>query len=136
MDCRPRGERSRNPIAIDAGVDSIEHGNNATDQQLELMREKGMFIDITPTFWSRFYSKITGPITVRPPISDAELRASAGTKGMEILSRVERSLAMTDTEVRAGGACSQLRAQHTHGQRGRGLRFVCILITVIGHARP
>jgi imidazolonepropionase-like amidohydrolase len=64
-------------IAIDAGADSIEHGNNVTDQQLKLMREKGIFLDITPTFWSGFYSKITRPSIVRPPIPDAELMASA-----------------------------------------------------------
>jgi imidazolonepropionase-like amidohydrolase len=64
-------------IAIDADADSIEHGNNATDQQLQLMREKGIFLDITPTFWSGFYSKITEPSIVRRPTPDAELTASA-----------------------------------------------------------
>jgi imidazolonepropionase-like amidohydrolase len=64
-------------IAIDAGADSIEHGNEITDQQLKLMREKGMFFDITPTFWSGFYSKITEPRIVRPPSSSANLAASA-----------------------------------------------------------
>jgi imidazolonepropionase-like amidohydrolase len=33
--------------AIDAGVDSIEHGDDATDEQLKAMREKGIFLDIT-----------------------------------------------------------------------------------------
>src|SRR5262249_41076017 len=37
--------------AIDAGVDSIEHGNDVTDDQLELMRDKGIFFDLTPTFF-------------------------------------------------------------------------------------
>src|SRR4029077_16325088 len=41
--------------AIDAGADSIEHGNEVTDAQLQQMREKGIFFDITPTFWSGFY---------------------------------------------------------------------------------
>jgi imidazolonepropionase-like amidohydrolase len=36
--------------AIDAGVDSIEHGDDVTDEQLKLMREKGIFFDITQTF--------------------------------------------------------------------------------------
>src|SRR5207253_6036346 len=36
--------------AIDAGADSIEHGNEATDEQLKQMREKGIFFDLTPTF--------------------------------------------------------------------------------------
>ncbi|HEX3587208.1 MAG TPA: amidohydrolase family protein [Candidatus Angelobacter sp.] len=37
--------------AIDAGVDSIEHGDDVTDEQLQLMREKGIFFDITQTFY-------------------------------------------------------------------------------------
>jgi imidazolonepropionase-like amidohydrolase len=64
-------------VAIDAGVDSIEHGNDITDQQLKLMRDKGIFFDITPTFWSGFYSKITEPSIVRPPSSSTNLAASA-----------------------------------------------------------
>jgi imidazolonepropionase-like amidohydrolase len=63
-------------IAIDAGVDSIEHGNDITDRQLKLMRDKGIFFDITPTFWSGFYSKITEPSIVRAPSSSANLAAS------------------------------------------------------------
>src|SRR5215475_12291458 len=36
--------------AIDGGVDSIEHGNEATDDQLRAMRDKGIFLD--PTLWT------------------------------------------------------------------------------------
>ncbi len=36
--------------AIDAGADSIEHGNDVTDEQLKAMRDKGIFFDMTPTF--------------------------------------------------------------------------------------
>jgi len=38
-------------IAIDAGVDSIEHGNGVTDAQLKQMRDKGIFFDLTPTWF-------------------------------------------------------------------------------------
>jgi imidazolonepropionase-like amidohydrolase len=34
-------------IAIDAGVDSIEHAWTATDQQLQQMKERGIFLDAT-----------------------------------------------------------------------------------------
>src|SRR5207244_6916418 len=34
--------------AIDAGADSIEHGNDATEAQLKQMRDKGIFLDLTP----------------------------------------------------------------------------------------
>jgi imidazolonepropionase-like amidohydrolase len=44
--------------AIDAGADSIEHGNEATDAQLKQMRDKGMFFDFTPTSYGDFFTKI------------------------------------------------------------------------------
>jgi len=37
--------------AIDAGADSIEHGDDVTDAQLKSMREKGIFLDLTETFY-------------------------------------------------------------------------------------
>jgi len=36
--------------AIDGGVDSIEHANEATDEQFKAMRDKGIFLD--PTLWT------------------------------------------------------------------------------------
>jgi imidazolonepropionase-like amidohydrolase len=49
--------------AIDAGADSIEHGNDATEDQLKVMREKGLFLDLTPTVadgqWSKFHEVVT-----------------------------------------------------------------------------
>lgn len=44
--------------SVTAGVDSIEHGDEATDELLEKMRDKGIFLD--PTAWSRegFYDLI------------------------------------------------------------------------------
>jgi imidazolonepropionase-like amidohydrolase len=44
--------------AIDAGADSIEHGNETTDEQLKLMREKGIFFDFTPTSYGDFFTRI------------------------------------------------------------------------------
>src|SRR5712691_10842707 len=44
--------------AIDAGADSIEHGNEVTDEQLKQMRDKGMFFDFTPTSYGDFFTKI------------------------------------------------------------------------------
>jgi imidazolonepropionase-like amidohydrolase len=43
--------------AIDAGADSIEHGNDITDEQLEQMRDKGMFFDFTPTSYGHFFTE-------------------------------------------------------------------------------
>jgi imidazolonepropionase-like amidohydrolase len=44
--------------AIDGGVDSIEHGNEVTDEQLMQMRDKGIFFDFTPTSYGDFFTKI------------------------------------------------------------------------------
>ena len=44
--------------AIDGGVDSIEHGNEVTDEQLKQMRDKGMFFDFTPTGYGDFFPRI------------------------------------------------------------------------------
>ena len=45
--------------AIDGGADSVEHGNEVTEEQLKLMRDKGMFLDLTPTFYGDFYTKMS-----------------------------------------------------------------------------
>jgi imidazolonepropionase-like amidohydrolase len=58
--------------AIDAHADSIEHGNDVTDEQLKQMRDKGIFIDLTPTFYNHFYAKIAEPNIVISPESKAK----------------------------------------------------------------
>jgi imidazolonepropionase-like amidohydrolase len=58
--------------AIDSHADSIEHGNDVTDEQLKQMRDKGIFIGLTPTFYDHFYSKIAEPNIVISPASSAE----------------------------------------------------------------
>src|SRR3984893_11931887 len=50
--------------AIDAGADSIEHGNEATDGQLKRMRDNGTFFDLTPTSYGGFFLKIQEPSIV------------------------------------------------------------------------
>jgi imidazolonepropionase-like amidohydrolase len=80
--------------AIDAGADSIEHGNEITDLQLKQMRDKGIFLDLTPTFYGGFFLKITEPSIVMPPaVHDAEL--SSATRGKkrydELVQRVLKS---------------------------------------------
>src|SRR5207247_1784887 len=60
--------------AIDAGADSIEHGNEVTDEQLKQMRDKGIFLDLTPTFYGGFLRKITEPnivISAASRVADA-----------------------------------------------------------------
>jgi imidazolonepropionase-like amidohydrolase len=44
--------------AIDARADSIEHGNEATDSELKQMRDKGIFLCLTPTSYGDFFTRI------------------------------------------------------------------------------
>jgi imidazolonepropionase-like amidohydrolase len=44
--------------AIDAGGDSIEHGNEITEEQLKQMRDRGIFLDLTPTSYGHFFTGI------------------------------------------------------------------------------
>lgn len=78
--------------AIDGGADSIEHGNEVTDEQLKAMREKGIFLDITPTFWGGFYMKITGPSIVLSPARKAQLAASDERRVQEVATFIQRIL--------------------------------------------
>jgi imidazolonepropionase-like amidohydrolase len=54
-------------IAIDGGVDSVEHGNEITDEQLKQMRDKGIFFDFTPTFYGDFFTRLTEATVMMSP---------------------------------------------------------------------
>ncbi len=77
--------------AIDSGVDSIEHGNGITDEQLKQMRDKGIFFDLTPTFGDGLWSKIHEPITVSPALRSANA-ASDDRSRKRTADRVQRVL--------------------------------------------
>jgi imidazolonepropionase-like amidohydrolase len=53
--------------AIDAGADSIEHGNEVTDEQLRQMRDKGIFFDFTPSFYGDFFTRLTEATVLMSP---------------------------------------------------------------------
>jgi imidazolonepropionase-like amidohydrolase len=57
--------------AIEAGADSIEHGNDVTDQQLTRMRDQGIFFDLTPTFFDGFWTMIHESGTLSPAFRSA-----------------------------------------------------------------
>src|SRR5437868_723316 len=78
--------------AIDGGADSIEHGNDVTDEQLKMMRDKGIFFDITPTFWSGFFTKIAEPSIVLSPARKSELAASDDRRRQKVASFTQRIL--------------------------------------------
>jgi imidazolonepropionase-like amidohydrolase len=53
--------------AINAGADSVEHGNEATDEQLKQMHDKGIFFDFTPTSYGGLFLKIDELIYLLSP---------------------------------------------------------------------
>lgn len=80
--------------AIDSGVDSIEHGDQVTDAQLTQMRDKRIFLDLTPTAYGGFFFTIMEPTIVM----SAEVRAArtdsaarTQTRYAELVRRVLRS---------------------------------------------
>ena len=60
-------------VAIGAGADSVEHGNDATDEQLRQMRNKGIFLGLTPAWYGGLWSKIHEGLALAPA-----LRAKGG----------------------------------------------------------
>jgi len=78
--------------AIDAGADSIEHGNEATDAQLKQMRDKGIFLDLTPTSYGGVLRKIAEQIVVISAASRTAYASSAGRSKQQYDQLVERVL--------------------------------------------
>ena len=78
--------------AIDSGADSIEHGNDVTDEQLKAMHDKGIFIDITPTFWGGLFTKISEPTIVMSPAMKSELAASDDRRRQKAATFTQRVL--------------------------------------------
>ena len=79
-------------MAIDAGADSIEHGNGVTDEQLKLMRDKGIFLDLTPTFYGGRFTKILEGEIVMSPAMRSEQASSAERGRKRYDSLVQRVL--------------------------------------------
>ena len=78
--------------ALDAGVDSIEHGNQVTDEQLKQMRDKGIFLGLTPTFYDGFFLKISEPSIVMSPDARATEVSSAARGRTRYEALVQRVL--------------------------------------------
>ena len=78
--------------AIDAGADSIEHGDEATDEQLKQMRAKGIFLDLTPTSYAAFLLKIMEPSIVLSPEARASRVTSSARRDKDYDALVQRVL--------------------------------------------
>lgn len=80
--------------AIDAGADSIEHANDATDEQLKQMRDKGIFVDLTLTFYGGFLTTVEAPTIVLSAASRAAapaLNAHRDQRYDQLVQRVLKS---------------------------------------------
>jgi len=85
-------EKAAIQTAIDAGADSIEHGNEATDEQLKQMRDKGIFLDLTPTAYGGFFLKIMEPSVVLSPESRSARTESSARRDKEYDQLVKQVL--------------------------------------------
>jgi imidazolonepropionase-like amidohydrolase len=85
-------EKAAVQTAIDAGADSIEHGNEATDEQLRKMRDKGIFLDLTPTAYGGFFLKIMEPSIVLSPEARTARAESGARRDKEYDQLVQRVL--------------------------------------------
>jgi imidazolonepropionase-like amidohydrolase len=101
--------------AIDAGADSIEHGNEVTDAQLKIMRDKGIFIDITPTFWNGFFTTIAEPSIVMSPELKADLAASDARRQQRVTSFIQR-ISKSGVKFAAGSDMCWFYPGKTRGQ--------------------
>ncbi len=78
--------------AIDAGVDSIEHGDEATDEQLKAMRDKGIFFDITETYYGgRLRAWLEKGLVMSPELQ-AELTAYEKRQAATVPPRIQKIL--------------------------------------------
>ena len=80
--------------SIDAGVDSIEHGDHATDAMLKAMREKGIYLDITQTFFGGRMRSFVQKFMVLPPDMQQDLanyEKMDAQRGPAFLQRILKS---------------------------------------------
>jgi imidazolonepropionase-like amidohydrolase len=87
--------------AIDSGADSIEHGNEATDEQLKQMRDKGIFLDLTPTAYNHFLLRIMEPSVVLSP-TRRSARASADARHDQLYDQLVQRVRKSGVKFAAG----------------------------------
>jgi imidazolonepropionase-like amidohydrolase len=78
--------------AIDAGVDSIEHGNDITVEQLKVMHDKGIYFDLTELFFGGRLRAMIEKREVLPPELQQELKIYEQMDAQRTPMRVQRVL--------------------------------------------
>jgi len=101
--------------AIDGGADSIEHGNEITDEQLRRMRDKGIFFDLTPTFYDDGYLKIAQPTIVISPAYLA-VRASSAARNKQRYDQLVQRVLKSGVKYATGSDWCWFYPGKTRGQ--------------------
>jgi imidazolonepropionase-like amidohydrolase len=101
--------------AIDAGADSIEHGNDSTDEQLRQMHDKGIFLDLTPTSYGGFFLKIMEPSIVQSAETRSSRVSSSARRDKQYKDLVQRVL-KSGVKFAAGSDMCWFYAGKTRGQ--------------------
>jgi imidazolonepropionase-like amidohydrolase len=94
-------DRTAIQTAIDSGADSIEHGNEATDEQLKQMRAKGIFFDLTPTAYNHFLLRIMEPSVVLSP-AWRSAHASTDARHDQLYDQLVRRVLQSGVKFAAG----------------------------------
>ena len=101
--------------AIDAGADSIEHGNEVTDEQLKLMRDKGIFLDLTPTaYGGRFTRILEATIVMSPALRTA--RAGSDDRGRQRYNDLVQRVIKSGVKFAAGSDMGWFYPGKTRGE--------------------
>ena len=79
------------------------------------MRDKGIFFDVTPTFWGGFYTKIAEPSIVMSPALRSELAASDERRRKRVAVFVQRILS-SGVKFAAGSDMCWFYPGKTRGQ--------------------
>jgi imidazolonepropionase-like amidohydrolase len=101
--------------AIDVGADSIEHGNDATDEQLKQMRDQGIFLDLTPTWYGGFFLKITEPSIVMSPAFHTA-NATSDTRRQQRYDQLVQRVLKSGVKFAAGSDMCWFYPGKTRGQ--------------------
>ena len=101
--------------AIDAGVDSIEHGNDVTDEQLKMMRDKGIFLDLTPTSYGGRFTKIFEATIVMSP-AYRSARATSDERGRQRYDNLVQRVLKSGVKFAAGSDMGWFYPGKTRGQ--------------------
>src|SRR6267142_3333388 len=97
--------------AIEAGVDSIEHGSFMKTETLQLMKTKGTYL--VPTLMATEY--VMAKIEAYPPVLQAKARAAAAAR-----SEMFRNAVKTGVKIGLGTDA----AVYPHGQNAREFRLM------------